>query len=237
MNRMTIERAAEILNDEWLDETDDRLYYYFKNDRLVTHCTEYPDDSQCYFICTKEQFKAYVALKKDKPMSTKTIAEAAKDLNNTWKGSEGEIYLYYWVQGGEYLTLPKRLEDEGKIYVFVCTLEQFNEYVSAEKEKNKSIHVSKARRRAFDKGLAWELVQTMSVEQLSIFLDEPVTTEAELHELEGDDYLKRAFEMYMEKVVNKRLENLTPSRREVHFKRYRQAFLDGVMAHTNGNYY
>lgn len=102
---------------------------------------------------------------------------------------------------------------------------------------NKPIHIVKAKRKASGKGLPWALVETMSAEQLSIYLDEPVTDEVPLHELFGDDYLKRAFELYMEKVVNKRLENLTPSRREVHFKRYRQAFLDGVSAHANGNYY
>jgi len=170
MNRMTIERAAEILNDEWLDETDDRLYYYFKNDRLVTHCTEYPDDNQCYFVCNKEQFKAHVAAKK------------------------------------------KRVEQD------------------------KPIYISKAKRKASGKGLTWELVQTMTAEQLSLFLGEPVRTEAELHELEGDDYIKRAFELF----IGKRGSDLTEYPEEVRqeiFENYKQAFLDGVTAHANGNYY
>lgn len=101
---------------------------------------------------------------------------------------------------------------------------------------NKTIHISKARRKAFDKGLAWELIQTMSAEQLSIFLDEPVTTEAELHELEGDDYLRGAFELFVEKrglAISKHSEEF---KQEI-FESYRQAFLDGVMAHANGNYY
>lgn len=101
---------------------------------------------------------------------------------------------------------------------------------------NKTIHISKARRKAFDKGLPWALVETMSAEQLSIYLGEPVTDEVPLYELFGDDYLKRAFEMFVEKrglAISKHSEEF---KQEI-FESYRQAFLDGVNAHANGNYY
>ncbi|UYE90279.1 hypothetical protein A5gp_00081 [Alteromonas phage vB_AemP_PT15-A5] len=102
---------------------------------------------------------------------------------------------------------------------------------------DKPIYISKARRKAFDKGLTWELVKTMDAKQLSIYLGEAVTDKAQLHELSGDDYLNRAFELSLEKHIHSPQEELVGEQREVTYRYFKEAFLHGVTAHANGNYY
>ena len=102
---------------------------------------------------------------------------------------------------------------------------------------NKPIHIVKAKRKAFDKKeLAWSLVETMTSEQLTIYLGEPVTDEVPLHELFGDDYIKRAFALFAEKKGADLTSYPEDIKKEI-FESYKQAFLDGVTAHANGNYY
>ncbi len=102
---------------------------------------------------------------------------------------------------------------------------------------NKPIHINKAKRKAFDKKeLACSLIETMSAEQLSIYLGEPVTDEVPLHELFGDDYIHRTFEMFIEKRGADLTRYSEDIKKEI-FDNYKQAFLDGVNAHANGNYY